>query len=293
MRRTNRLPSALILLALAPPALAQDDAQAEPAPITPVADPWQIKFEPAAWYVAAAGDIRMPGTAGAGNGQTIELADLNLDSPRVSPTGEIQLRRGDWRIRLVGVGYSAGDRDATPVAAGQIGAAGFASGDTMRSSLDLMTFAVGAGYTFHRYESGTTDSGGVKLRSTLTGLVGVRAIDIDAENQVFTPGSSVPAATASGDAFHAHPYGGLRWEMDLYEDFTIDLLGSIGGLKVGESESWSADIMVGFQWNPTPHFGAQIGYRQLLMGIEDGEAPTEMSYQGGLAGIYAGAVLRF
>ena len=51
--------------------------------------------------------------------------------------------------------------------------------------------------------------------------------------------------------------------------------------------------MVGFQWDPTANFGAQIGYRQLLFGLEADDAPAEFAWQGGLAGVYAGAVVRF
>lgn len=284
---------ALLLAVLAAPASVQGQDSGRDDPVAPVTEPWQLKFEPAAWYVATAGDIRLPGSAGSGNGQTMPVADLNLDSPRVSPLGELQLRRGDWRIRFSGVGFSSGERGVVASAPGQFGSAPFAAGDTLRSSVDMVTFAVNGGYTFHRFESGVLDGGGVKFRSSLTGFGGVRALDVDVDTQVFTPGGSGASATAGGDAFHAHPYGGVRWELDLHEQFTIDLIGSMGGLKVGDSESWSADILVGFQWNPTDHFGAQIGYRQLLFGIEDGEAPAELSWHGGLAGLYAGATLRF
>lgn len=281
----------LTLALLFGPAAALAQPGTEPAPAAD--NPWVIKFEPAAWYVAANGSFRLPGSAGAGNGSAFTAGDLNLDSPRTSPMGELHLRRGDWRIGLRGLGFSTDDRGAAPGSADQIGAAPFAAGDTLRSSIDLLTFAADGAYAFHTFESGTLASGGATFRSTLLALAGVRAIDASVDTLVFTPGSSIPSAAAGGDAFHAHPYAGLRWEMEVYEDITIDLLGSIGGLSIGDSESWSADIIVGFQWNPTPHLGAQIGYRQLLFGIENGSAPVEFSWQGGLAGVYAGATLRF
>jgi hypothetical protein len=286
-----------LAILLSPPAAL---AQGESAPdnqstevITLVAEPWTIKFEPAVWYTATSGDIRMPGAAGSGNGLTLSVAELDLDSPRASPMGELLLRRGDWRIGLRGVGFSTDNRGSSPATGGQFGAAAFAAGDTLRSSVDLTTFAADGAYAFHTFESGTLDSGGAKVRSTLLALGGIRAIDASAETLVFSPGSSAPSGTAKGDAFHAHPYAGLGWELEIYEDFTIDLLGTMGGLSIGNAESWSTDIIVGFQWNPTPHFGAQIGYRQLLFGVERGEAPSEFAWQGGLAGVYAGATLRF
>ncbi len=289
MRTTTTLALSLALL-LGPAALlAQDDTEIiESAP-----DPWTIKFEPAVWYVATNGNIRLPGTTSSGNGSTFSDATLNIDSPRLSPFGELQLRRGDWRIMVQGLGFSTDDRDSLRRGSGQIGDAPYTAGDTLRSSLDLFTFAVDGAYALHTFEAGTLDSGHPKLRATLLAIAGVRALDVSIDTQVFAPGSSTPSATAGGDAFHAHPYAGFRGEMDIYEDFTLDFVSSIGGLSIGDSESWSVDIMVGFQWNPTPHFGTQIGYRQLLFGIEKGKAPAEFAWNGGLAGLYAGATFRF
>lgn len=278
-------PFPLFLVALvAPVALAQE---AEPAP--PARPQWTLRFEPVAWYVAPEGNVRLPGSAAAGNGDTLTLADVNLDSPRLTPLGEFQLRRGDWRMLASGFAFSSEDRGAVMDEAGQFGDLDFAAGDTLRSSLDVYSFAVGAQYAFHEFESGEIAGGGTRLRSTLLAVGGIRALSAEIRTE---PGSG-DSTGASGDAFHAHPYAGLRWELELLEDFSLDVTTSLGGLTMGESESWSTDIVVGFQWNPTRHFGGQFGYRQLLMGIEEDEAPTEFAWNGGLAGVYAGMTLRF
>jgi opacity protein-like surface antigen len=288
------MPKAAALLALlAGPLAGAAVAQDQDQPVPPVPNPWVLKFEPAAWYAATNGDVLLPGTTSSGNGQSIPVADLNLDSPRLGPMGDLQLRRGNWRIGINGLGFSTGDQDITPTAAGQLGAAAFSAGDTVRTSIDFATFSLEGGYDFHRFESGKLDSGTVKVRSSLAALAGVRVLDTEIQTQVFAPGSSVASGSSSADAFQAHPYAGFRWEMDLYEQFTLDLTGSVGGLTLGDSQSWSSDIMVGFQWNPTPHFGAQLGYRQLLFGTEKNTAPSEFAWNGGLAGVYAGAVVRF
>jgi hypothetical protein len=290
VRMTLLAVAPVVLASLALPALGQgEDAPAEP--IRPVEAPWVLKFEPAAWYVATSGSVRLPGSASAGNGESFEVADLNVDSPRVSPLGELQLRRGDWRIGIGGLGVSTDDRGAAQATAGQIGDVTFAAGDTLRSEVDLHTFAADGGYALHTFRSGVLDGGGDKFRSTVLALAGIRAISAEITSQVFASG--VGGAIASGDAFGAHPYAGVRWEMDIYEEFSIDVVGTLGGVKLGDSESWSSDIMVGFQWNPTANFGAQIGYRQLLFGVETDDAPAEFAWQGGLAGVYAGAVVRF
>ncbi|MFG0313330.1 MAG: hypothetical protein ACF8LL_03990, partial [Phycisphaerales bacterium] len=140
---------------------------------------------------------------------------------------------------------------------------------------------------------GQLPGGGHRVRSTLLAGAGIRALDLSIDARVIPMGSSGSAGSTGDDVLHAHPCAGLRWELELFEDFTIDVAGAVGGLATGDSESWSADILVGFQWNPTPHFGAQVGYRQLLLGIESGDSPSEFAWNGGLAGVYGGITLRF
>ncbi|MDQ7012855.1 MAG: hypothetical protein Q9O74_03040 [Planctomycetota bacterium] len=274
----------VVLLAACPIALSQED----PITIEPVEEPWILKFEPAGWYVAANGNVKLPGSTSAGNGQSFMVDELNLDSPRIMPMGEFQLRRGDWRIRVMGSGLDTDARGETATAAGQIGAAAVSPGDTIRSSLEVLTFAADAQYAFYTYNS---EPGSVEITSTLLGIAGIRAVDLEITAEVISGGTQT--GTAGGDALQAHPYVGFRWELEIARDFTIDFTTTLGGLAFGDSESWSSDILVGFQWNPTPHFGMQGGYRQLLLGIETDDAPGEFAWNGGLAGVYAGATLRF
>lgn len=276
--------SIAVLAAPAPLATAQ-----EALPET--GERWTIQFEPAVWYPAASGSVRLPGDTGSGNGSTIDFADLNIDSPRATPFGEIQARRGRWRLSVQGFGFGTDGRGRLAGGDDQVGAVPFSAGDRVSTSIDLLSFGVHGGYEFYQFEAGTLDNGGARVRSTLTGLVGIRAIDAEIKSEVVSGGTLI--GSASGDALHAHPTVGIRWQLDLHEDFTIDLVSAIGGLSTGDTESWSHEILVGFQWNPTPHFGAQLGYRQFLLGVEDGELPSEFSWHGGLAGVYAGATLRF
>ncbi len=297
---------ALLALAIAPPSLAQDappdDGRQDvlrqtPAQSQTIETPqkaWTIKFEPAAWYAAAEGNLRLPGGAASGNGDTYRFSELNMDSPRVSPFGELQLKRGDWRICLNAVGFATGDRGSVADGPGQIGEIVVEPGDTLRSSLDLTTLGVSAAYAFHGFASESKlRNGAPRLTSTLMAVAGMRALDVGIDVERIPVGSTGPSGAVGDDALHAHPFAGLRWELEVHEDFTIDLEVTLGGLQSGDSESWSSDILVGFQWNPTHYFGAQVGYRQLLLGIESGEDPAEFAWQGGLAGVYAGATLRF
>jgi hypothetical protein len=251
-------------------------------------EPWVVRFEPTAWYAAPNGTVRLPGSGSSGNGESFEIAGLNLDSPRFTPLGELQVGRGRWRARVMGTWFDSSDRGVEAGAGGQIGDAVFSPGDTLRSSLEMSTLAADGGYVVYRYES---EPGAVDVDSSVALLGGVRALDVSMRTEVVSGGSV--SGEASGDALHAHPYVGVRWQLELARDFAIDLTTSLGGLSFGDSESWSSDILVGFHWQPTPYLGVQAGYRQLLLGIETDEAPTEFAWQGGLAGVFAGATLRF
>ncbi len=90
------------------------------------------------------------------------------------------------------------------------------------------------------------------------------------------------------------PFVGTKAELILYQDFTIDLETSIGGYSwTGDEKSASVDIRVGFQYRPHKNVGAQIGYRMLAFNLSQGSGDSEFGWQGAMAGLYAGLVLRF
>mgnify|MGYP005847426119 CR=1 FL=1 len=252
-------------------------------------DAWTIRFEPAIWFVGASGDLRLPGTEASGNGQKLDVGDLNLDSPRVSPFGELHLKRGPWRISLSAFVFSTGGRDFEAEGPGQLGPIAYDAGDLLDLSMDYATFAARGGYEFLTAERGTADDGGVQVRSRLVGFAGARFHDVDFDASLQVPGG----ASVSADRLFAEPIVGLRWELDIHERFTIDVVGAVGAFGWGEQSSWSADIIVGFTWRPIENFGVQVGYRQLVIGLKDGDFPEQFEWRGGLAGLYAGAVLRF
>lgn len=276
----------LLLAALAaasPFAHAQDE--------TPLGgtDDWTVRFEPAVWFVGASGDLRLPGTEASGNGQKLDMGDLNLDSPRASPFGELHLKREPWRITLSALAFSTGDRDFAPGGPGQLGPIAYDAGDVLDLSMEYVTFAATGGYEFLTAERGSTDDGGVQLRSRLVGFAGARFHDVDFDASLQTPGG----ASADADSLFAEPIVGLRWELDIHARFTIDVVGAAGAFGWGGQSSWSADILAGFTWRPVENLGVQIGYRQLIVGLKDGDDPQQLEWRGGLAGLYAGAVLRF
>jgi len=58
---------------------------------------------------------------------------------------------------------------------------------------------------------------------------------------------------------------------------------------------FSFDMSVAFRWEPSRNFGVEVGWRQMLLIMQDGEEGTveEFEYTGGVAGLFAGVVVRF
>lgn len=254
---------------------------------SPAAQKWTLSAEPGVWYTAPSGKIRLPG--GTSTAKT-ELADLNLDSPRLSPSGELNLRHARWGASLRGYAFAVSDRTPdVPAAAASLGIlSGLGPVSGARLSLEVREFEAEGSYRFFVWENTPREEGGFRARSSLDAVVGLRYIEMD---------WSV-AGTASGSPFDRavseeflHPIVGLKFSLDLFEQTTIDAQNTFG-FMTGDRESFTWDILLGFQWRPTENFGAQIGYRQVLMRMNDGE-DTGFSYEGAMAGIYFGAVFKF
>jgi hypothetical protein len=255
----------------------------EPPAPPPVAERLQVHFEPAVWYVSPGGDIRLPGDGA----DEMDIDDLNLDSPRMSPFGELRLRHGDWSVLFSGAVFEMENRGAVMDEAGQVGSVPFAAGDRLVSSLDLLTFEAAAEYRLYEAPRGPRPSGGFDFEPEWDVMGGMRLYDISAQ-------VSGPGGTAGDDAFFAEPFAGIRFGMELAEAFTVDIHASLGGFADGEDRaSLSWDVVTGFQWRPTPHIGVQFGYRQLAFLLEQGPDGDEFKLRGAMAGLYFGGVIRF
>ncbi len=230
---------------------------------------WQVQVEPSFWYAAASGDIRVPGFAA-----SVDMADLNADSPKGTPTAEATLKFGDWRLNLSGFAFST-DRTSTRL------------GPTARTSLDLASAEVQGGYRLGRWEMSPRDGGGHDFVPELTAVFGARIYDVDA-----TIGP-VSGTTGSTDEFFVEPVAGLKLEMEIVNAFTIDVQGTIGWLDVGDESASSWDVIVGGVWRPVDNLGIQVGYRNLAYTLESGDGAGAFEYDGAIAGLYVGLSLRF
>jgi hypothetical protein len=252
--------------------------------------PWTFSIEPGAWFVGAGGRLQMPRSAPQGTpNQRFDIANLNFDNPRFVPFGEVNARKGDWRIALRGFYY-----DATKNAsgnAGQIGDVVFTPADTLRSSMTFASYELEGAYTIMGGQSNKLDNGVYAVAAKLDLVGGVRVYDVDwtITNTSGGPGPS----TTSDDGIFVQPEFGAKLSVDIYRDVTIDLQLTFGGIPTGSNRSYSGDIIAGLMYNPTPHVGVQAGYRALFFGVSKGDGEGEFSFNGAMQGLYGSLVFRF
>jgi opacity protein-like surface antigen len=255
---------------------------------------WTVQIEPSVWFVSPGGDMRLPAGASATSSPEFEIADLNIDSPRLSPFGKVHLRSGNWTLGLMGFGYSI-DRSAVLGRDLRVGNAIGLAGEKLRTSFDFASFEATGGYRLLETDLVRDADGTANVIASLDGLFGARMYDLDIDVRV-QPGPlrdpTPDSVRARESEFFIEPLVGLKGELELYEQVTANVQLSAGyGPWDNTSVSW--DVIAGFAWRPTPNVGVQIGYRQLAFRLESGEGTNEFKYTGSLAGLYFGLFFRF
>lgn len=285
-----------VALALASvPGLAQPGAASpEPAPVNLSFTPdWVVRFEPAVGYFAPSGDLRLPSSQGLASTEVELENDLNIDSPRLGPYIEATAARGRWRLVVSGLGFSI-DRGRDAGFSGRLGDTAVAVGDRIDTEFTYATFGARAGYRFWDWVSGVDEEGRPDLSIGVDALVGFRGHDVDIDSRV-TRAIALPGAatSASAEETFAEPVGGLAFELDYQRTFGMDLYVAAGGFSTGDRTSTSFDLGLGFAYRPRPWIGALVGYRLIVLNLEDGDGADGFEWEGAVAGLYWGVQLSF
>ena len=264
---------------VAPAALAQDSPKPGAAP-----DPWRLRVDLVAWYVAPGGKLRLPSSTG--GGQEVRMETMDLDNPRLSPLAEVRLAVNDWRFEFSGFTYQASNDASFAESAGQLGDVAFAPGDQLRTRLDFSSFEARAGYRVYA-TSLAPEENPSNLHFGLDVIAGARLYDTSV-NVRQASGPDIP----STHEFFAEPLAGVRGELELYERFSIEVRTDFGYIPGGHSV-WSWDIAALGVYRPITNVGILIGYRQLLFDLDAGSGNDEYRFRGGMAGLFTGVELRF
>jgi len=250
---------------------------------------WKVRVEPSAWYTAPSGTIKLPRASPMSGGNTpTDVPDLNLDNPHLTPTGEVHLRRGLWRMAMRGFIYSA-DQESTG-AAGQIGDVAYAPTDTLGTSFDFASFELEGGYTLAHGDLRPRQKGYI-VRTNFEAVFGARAYSVDWRVDRINPGTGFSGAGA--DELFLEPLVGVKADLVLYDQLTMDVQLSVGGMPLGETSSASVDIIVGFAWQATENLGVQIGYRALFFDLQTGQEDAGFEFTGAMQGLTGGLVFTF
>ena len=259
---------------------------------------WTLRFEPGVYLVGVSGVLTLAGGGGGvsfSDGEFDLTDDLNLDDPTLQPFGELHYRRG--RLRITASGFSASN-ESDAVLGGQptllpitsLGEAPVFGGDVVKSDLRFVSGELNVGWRVLGGRAGYEDQLGYGV--DVFGGVRVHSVSFDGRivpAALSGRSASDPLATEADELF-AEPIVGGRLELELYENFGMDLATSIGGFTTGERSSFSYDIQTGFWAEPTPGFSVQVGFRLLIVRLE-GE--DDFEWEGSAAGLYWGVGLSF
>lgn len=290
MSRFRKVWAGIGLAVLAGHAWAQPAGEAAPAITTPAdletpgpeldISPWSLRVEPSVWFVSPGADVTL-----AGSSNSLGLDRLNVDSPRLSPFGELHVGYERWRFTVSGFTLAL-EGDASQPRAGQLGRVAFAAGDVLSSSLDVWSADFLGGYRFVDSRQRPRPGGGYVVRATLDALIGARLMNLDLRVR------SATGADTFADELFAYPIVGAKGTLTLIDQFDLDAQLTAGGWP-GDNSSSAIDVVVGFVWRPIPNLGVQMGYRAQLITLDSGGSGQGFVYDGLLAGLYWGAVLKF
>jgi hypothetical protein len=252
--------------------------------IADIAQPWTVQIEPSTWFVAPGGSLRLPGapvTAG-----RIRMELVNLDSPRLSPFGEVHFRTGEWRFAASGTALTLQDRGAIYDRTDWFGPIRVRPGEQVFSTIEFATAELNLGYRIPIPDT-LVGQGGRDFRGSLEAIGGMRLYDLMFRFET-------PHATTSHSDFFLEPIVGVRYTMEVRERFNIDVQVSVGGFDDGgHRNTFSWDIMSGFSYRPVENVGVQIGYRQLAYNLASGGGEDRFHHRGAIAGLFGGVVIRF
>lgn len=244
---------------------------------------WKVRFDLMAWYAAPGGKLTLPTSGG---GRETKLEVLDMDNPRLSPLGELDLRMGNWRFSFGGFSFQGETAASGATEGGQIGDFAFNTGDQVRTHLDFQSFELTAGYRVWD----------VALNPGADTYALVLGVDVIGGGRIYDTSVAVGSAgaplPAEQNEFFGEPVLGVKADFDFYRAFSI-YLRTTAGYFPGDNSTWSWDIALTGVYRPMENVGILVGYRQLLFDLESGSGNGLYRFRGGIAGLYAGLELRF
>lgn len=263
----------LILLLLGAPACAASldidpNLTLEPAPDS------RAEIMPIVWWSSLAGDLTIA------PGASFDIRNFNADEPTLAAGAEARIDARKLTFAVSGFHRSDSATNAgvtDPVTAGTLN---IPRGGTANWDIDLTGATATAGYRFDPL----VDDEDVTLSFDV--YAGVRYLDLRID--IRSAGSG-----ALFDEAWAMPIAGARLRLDLPYEFEALIELDAGYLPLGDTTLSSWEVFAGFSYHPTPNVGVRAGFRHLSIDYLDESGSGDNKFDGFLAGLYAGVVIRF
>jgi hypothetical protein len=272
-------------------AAAAPTGTTDDVPVLDASSPWSLRVRAMAWYVSTGGDLKLPSETDTPS-STVELESLDADEPVFAPMADFTFRRGDWGLTVRGAGWSTSGT-AQPGFTGRLGDVEFSPTTTLDSEVQILMFEAEGLYTLGRYQPERSE---FKIDGALDLVFGGRLTSVDASTRDITPGigSAVPPESSEDNLF-IEPLVGLRGSMEIAEQVDLEVQCTIGGLPLGDTSSFTGDIIAGISWRPIENVGILFGYRSIFLDVSDGEDNGEFALSGPATaqGLFFGAVVAF
>lgn len=274
-----------------------DSPTAQPAPEAPASegrepgappqDERRISLEAtiAPWYTAPGGRYFLPGeTRG---GRDIDVEDLNIDSPRISPAGEVRLEVDEWSFTLSGAQFRTDRRTISPVTR-PIGDLDIMEGDALRTKARYSTAELMVGNTFFQRSLYAFDYPESRLGVELEASLGARLDHFDIELTQEGGGR----ATAS-EAF-LFPLAGVEARIKPTRQTLLGFTATAGwNPGLGDQATVSSDIIVRAAWQPSARVEVMAGYRITIQRMRSASGAERFEFNGSHAGLFAGVRIGF
>lgn len=263
---------------------AGGSAEVHEAPGSGRPDAWTIQLSARCWYVAPAGNVRMPGSTG-----SMSLGGVGADEPQASFSGQVDFQADRLLVSFRGT-YLNSDQTGAPSGGFNLGGMAVAAGNLVQTKMQWTCLELEAGWLVWGYDfekSGQPDAS-KETQFNLWALGGGRMYDYSFDVTRLTGGvANVQTSSTYGEALL-----GARAELVVAKQFAAELELSYGGW-FGSRESSTFDVMVALSWRPCENFAAQLGYRLLVTDTHTGSGASEQQYDGSFAGVFGGVVIRF
>lgn len=246
----------------------------DPLPQLP-GDTWNLRAQVRAWYVGASGDLQLSGATS----QKVDVRDLQVDQPRIRPYGELNLQSGPLLLTLSGASASSGQSSVFGRTA-TVGTLALTPGTPIDARLSIDLVQASVGYRVFTYLFDDRGDNVIRIHA----LGGIRAWNVESTVTSLAGGGG----TARLDRSFINGYAGIKAGLQLVRTCSLEV-----EVNAGAGSGTSAEIAAGFSWRPVEWGAIEVGYRAAFLNGIRGDGAGKSGFEGKLAGLFFGVVLRF